>query len=169
MLPGQTDPRPGAEGQNVLLWMLVIMAGSISWGYTSYRSKNMNTPANAFLLSAYEMLFAGITLLTVGSLLGESVTDFLNASATSFGGWVYLIIVGSLLGFSTYVWLLDHAPISLVSTYTYVNPIVAIALGILIFNERLTTNVLIGGLIVLVAVAIVIRTESRNIEPAERV
>ncbi len=169
MLPGQTAPRPGAEGQNVLLWMLVIMAGSISWGYTSYRSKNMDTPANAFLLSAYEMLFAGITLLTVGLISGESINQFVNASATSFGGWIYLIIVGSLLGFSTYVWLLDHAPISLVSTYTYVNPIVAIALGILIFNERLTTNVLIGGLIVLVAVAIVIRTESRNIEPAERV
>ena len=169
MLPGKTEPRPGAEGQNVLLWMLIIMAGSISWGYTSYRSKNMDTPENAFLLSAYEMLFAGITLLLVGLLLGESVNQFLNASAVSFGGWVYLIIIGSLLGFSTYVWLLEHAPISLVSTYTYVNPVVAVALGMLIFNEKLTTNVLIGGLIVLVAVAIVIRTESRNIKPAEHI
>lgn len=169
MLPGKTQPRPGAEGQSVLLWMLIIMAGSISWGYTSYRSKNMDTPDNAFLLSAYEMLFAGITLLIVGLLLGESVNQFLNASAVSFGGWVYLIIIGSLLGFSTYVWLLEHAPISLVSTYTYVNPVVAVALGMLIFNEKLTTNILIGGLIVLVAVAIVIRTESRNIKPAEHI
>jgi drug/metabolite transporter (DMT)-like permease len=169
MLPGQTQPRPGAEGQSVLLWMLIIMAGSISWGYTSYRSKNMDTPENAFLLSAYEMLFAGITLLFVGLLFGESVNQFLNASAVSFGGWVYLIIIGSLLGFSTYVWLLEHAPISLVSTYTYVNPVVAVALGMLIFNEKLTTNVLVGGLIVLVAVAIVIRTESRNIKPAEHI
>lgn len=169
MLPGQTEPRPGAEGQSVLLWMLIIMAGSISWGYTSYRSKNMDTPENAFLLSAYEMLFAGMTLLLVGLLFGESVNDFLNASAVSFGGWVYLIIIGSLLGFSTYVWLLEHAPISLVSTYTYVNPVVAVALGMLIFNEKLTTNVLVGGLIVLVAVAVVIRTESRNIKPAEHI
>ncbi len=169
MLPGQTEARPGAAGQNVLLWMLIIMIGSISWGYTSYRSKDMQTPENAFLLSAYEMLFAGITLLIVGLLLGESLNQFFNASAVSFGGWAYLIAIGSLLGFSTYVWLLEHAPISLVSTYTYVNPVVAVALGMLLFNEKLTVNVLVGGLIVLVAVAIVIRTESRNIKPAEHI
>ncbi len=169
MLPGQTEARPSAAGQNVLLWMLIIMIGSISWGYTSYRSKDMQTPENAFLLSAYEMLFAGITLLIVGLLLGESLNQFFNASAVSFGGWAYLIAIGSLLGFSTYVWLLEHAPISLVSTYTYVNPVVAVALGMLLFNEKLTVNVLVGGLIVLVAVAIVIRTESRNIKPAEHI
>lgn len=169
MLPGQTEARPGSAGENVLFWMLIIMVGSISWAFTSFKSKTMDTPQNAFVLSAYEMFFAGLTLLIVGLLFGESVNDFINASATSYAGWVYLILVGSLLGFSTYVWLLDHAPISLVSTYAYVNPIVAVTLGILLFDEKLSINVLIGGAIVLAAVALVLRTESKLIEPAERI
>lgn len=169
MLPGKTQARPGADGQNVLIWMLVIMLGSISWAFTSYRSKNMDTPKNAFVLSAYEMLFAGIALLIVGLLIGETLGDFFDGTASSFAGWVYLILIGSLLGFSTYIWLLDNAPISLVSTYTYVNPIVAVTLGALIFHEKLTFNVLVGGAIVLVAVATVIRNESRQIELAEHV
>jgi drug/metabolite transporter (DMT)-like permease len=101
--------------------------------------------------------------------MGESMDQLLNASARSLAGWVYLIIIGSLLGFSTYVWLLDHAPISLVSTYAYVNPIVAVSLGILILDEKLSANVIIGGAIVLAAVAQVIRIESKGVEPAERV
>jgi drug/metabolite transporter (DMT)-like permease len=169
MLPGQTQARPGADGQSVLLWMLVISLGNISWAYTSFKSKKMDTPANAFVLSAYEMLFAGFTLIFVGLLMGESMDQLLNASARSLAGWVYLIIIGSLLGFSTYVWLLDHAPISLVSTYAYVNPIVAVSLGILILDEKLSANVIIGGAIVLAAVAQVIRIESKGVEPAERV
>lgn len=169
MLPGQTEARPGSAGENVLFWMLIIMVGSISWAFTSFKSKTMDTPQNAFVLSAYEMFFAGLTLLIVGLLFGETVNDFIDASATSYAGWVYLILVGSLLGFSTYVWLLDHAPISLVSTYAYVNPIVAVTLGILLFDEKLSINVLIGGAIVLAAVALVLRTESKLIEPAERI
>lgn len=168
MLPGNTAARPGAAGENVLFWMFVIMAGSVSWAYTSYRSKDMDTHPNPFVLSAYEMVFAGFTLLAVGLLRGENFADFLNGTAVSFGGWIYLILIGSLLGFSTYVWLLDNAPISLVSTYTYMNPIVAVGLGALIFHDRLSVTVLIGGLIVLVAVAVVISSESKRIEPAER-
>lgn len=169
MLPGQTEARPGAQGQNVLFWMIVIMLGSISWAFTSYKSKGMDTPKNAFVLSAYEMLFAGIALLIASLLFGESFKDFINGSAISYAGWIYLILVGSLLGFSTYVWLLDNAPISLVSTYTYVNPIVAVGLGVLILGEKLSINVLIGGAIVLAGVAIVIATESKQIQPAEHV
>lgn len=169
MLPGQTEARPGAEGENVLFWMAVIMAGSISWAFASYRSKDMDTPKNAFVLSAYEMLFAGIALLIASFFYGESFSDFFDATAISWAGWIYLILVGSLLGFSTYVWLLGHAPISLVSTYTYVNPIVAVALGVIILNEKLSTNVLVGGAIVLGAVAVVIATESKKIVPVEHV
>lgn len=169
MLPGKTEARPGATGENVLFWMLMIMVGSIAWAFTSFKSKTMDTPQNAFVLSAYEMFFAGVTLLIVGLLFGESVNDFINASALSYAGWIYLILVGSLLGFSTYVWLLDHAPISLVSTYAYINPIVAVGLGILLLDEKLSVNVLVGGVIVLAAVALVLRTESKLIEPAERV
>lgn len=169
MLPGQTDARPGQAGESVFLWMAVILIGNISWAFTSFKSKSMDTPSNAFVLSAYEMFFAGVTLLIVGLAVGESVDDFANASAVSFAGWAYLIIIGSLIGFSTYVWLLDNVPISLVSTYAYVNPIVAVWLGIILFNEKLSTNVLIGGVIVLIAVALVLRTESKLIEPAERI
>ncbi|NBO34933.1 MAG: EamA family transporter, partial [Actinobacteria bacterium] len=72
----------------------------------------------------------------------------------------YLVTVGSLIGYTVYTWLLENAPITLVSTYAYVNPIVAVALGIIIFNETLTPNILLGGFIVIVSVAIVVAVES---------
>ena len=71
-------------------------------------------------------------------------------------------MIGSLVGFTAYTWLLGNAPISLVSTYAYVNPAVAVLLGVLIADERLTGATLFGGLIVLVAIAVVVTAESRR-------
>jgi drug/metabolite transporter (DMT)-like permease len=84
----------------------------------------------------------------------------MDASARSWGGWIYLVTVGSLIGYTVYTWLLENAPITLVSTYAYVNPVVAVALGIVIFSETLTKNILIGGFIVIVSVTIVVAVES---------
>ena len=80
------------------------------------------------------------------------------------GSWiayVYLILVGSLVGYSAYVWLLANAPLSLVTTYAYVNPAVAVGLGALFLREPLTVSVLVGGAVIIAAVALVITSESR--------
>ena len=82
-----------------------------------------------------------------------------SPSAASLAGWAYLVTFGSLLGFSAYVWLLANAPLGLVSTYAFVNPVVAITLGVLFRGEELTWRLLVGATIVIVAVATVVRQE----------
>ena len=78
----------------------------------------------------------------------------------SIGGWLYLVSFGSIIGYTAYVWLLDNAPISKVSTYAYVNPVVAIALGAIVLHETLTWTIGLGAVLILACVAVVVRRES---------
>jgi drug/metabolite transporter (DMT)-like permease len=160
MLPGQTIARPGSDGQNVTLWMFIILFGNLCWSLGSFISPRMETPSNPLILSTYEMAGAAGALFIVGMINRESISDFMDASARSWGGWIYLVTVGSLIGYTVYTWLLENAPITLVSTYAYVNPVVAVALGSVIFSEALTANILVGGFIVIVSVAVVVAVES---------
>ena len=160
MLPGNTLARPGSDGQDVTFWMFIILLGNLSWSVGSFIAPRMETPSNPLVLSTYEMAGAAGALFIAGMINQESIADFFDASARSWGGWIYLILVGSLIGYTVYTWLLENAAITLVSTYAYVNPVVAVALGIIIFKETLTPNIVIGGLIVIVSVAIVVAVES---------
>ena len=160
MLPGQTQARPGAVGASVTFWMFVILFGNLCWSLGSFIAPRMETPSNPLVLSTYEMAGAAVALFIAGLIKHEQITDFADASARAWGGWVYLVTVGSLIGYTVYTWLLENAPITLVSTFAYVNPIVAVALGIVIFNEDVTANILIGGVIVIASVAIVVAAES---------
>jgi len=160
MLPGQTIARPDADGASVTFWMFIILFGNLCWSLGSFIAPRMETPSNPLVLSTYEMAGAAGALFIAGMIHQESISDFMDASARSWGGWIYLVTVGSLIGYTVYTWLLENAPITLVSTYAYVNPVVAVALGIVIFNETLTTNILVGGFIVIVSVAIVVAVES---------
>jgi drug/metabolite transporter (DMT)-like permease len=160
MLPGQTQARPGAGADNVTLWMFIILCGNLCWSLGSFFAPRMDTPENPLLLSTYEMAGAAVALLIAGLIHHENFGDFFDASYRSWAGWVYLVVIGSLVGYTVYTWLLENAPITLVSTYAYINPVVAVALGIIIFNEILTVNIIIGGLIVIASVAIVVAVES---------
>ena len=160
MLPGHTIARPDSAGQNVTLWMFIILFGNLCWSLGSFIAPRMETPGNPLVLSTYEMAGAAVALFVAGLINQESISDFMDASSRSWGGWIYLVTVGSLIGYTVYTWLLENAPITLVSTYAYVNPVVAVALGIVIFSETLTNNILIGGFIVIVSVAIVVAVES---------
>lgn len=160
MLPGHTIARPDSAGQNVTLWMFIILFGNLCWSLGSFIAPRMETPSNPLVLSTYEMAGAAVALFVAGLINQESISDFMDASSRSWGGWIYLVTVGSLIGYTVYTWLLENAPITLVSTYAYVNPVVAVALGIVIFSETLTNNILIGGFIVIVSVAIVVAVES---------
>jgi drug/metabolite transporter (DMT)-like permease len=103
------------------------------------------------------MVCGGLIMVTVGQLSGEQFT--FNYGASTWLALSYLVVFGSMLAFTSYVWLLAHAPISLVSTYAYVNPVVAVLLGWLILAEPVGRPVLIGGGVVVLAVAIVITAE----------
>jgi drug/metabolite transporter (DMT)-like permease len=110
-----------------------------------------------------------VVLLAIGLVTtSPSDLDPSSWSARSVLGLIYLILVGSVVGYTAYAWLLANAPLGQVSTYAYVNPVVAIALGVIVLNEKLTLRVVLGALLILVAVAIVVRRESLvALEPSE--
>jgi drug/metabolite transporter (DMT)-like permease len=112
-------------------------------------------PADPFAATAVEMLTGGFVMLPFALF---TVHHF-SPSTTSILGWIYLVTFGSIVGYTAYVWLLANAPLGLVSTYAYVNPVVAITLGVLFRGEHVTWRLLVGAVIVVTAVAIVVRRE----------
>jgi len=139
-------------------WGMAITAiAAIGWAVGSYLSSRIPLPRDAFVATTFEMLAGGLILLPVG--LAQR-PDLGQVSATSLAAFAYLVLVGSLVGFTAYVWLLHHAPLGTVSTYAYVNPVVAIALGVLFLDEHLTWRTALGAAIVLASVAVVLRKES---------
>ena len=110
-----------------------------------------------FVTTVYEMLFGGAMLVVIGFVSGERFTA--SYDARTWVALAYLVVFGSVIAFTSYVWLLASAPISLVATYAYVNPVVAVFLGWLVLREAVTPAVLVGGGIVVLAVALVITAE----------
>ncbi|MFD0638691.1 EamA family transporter [Catenulispora yoronensis] len=154
--------RPGGGvAHNYFLGVALVVVASVSWALGSVASKTWLTPPkDPFVASAYQMVFGGLGCAVAAALHGES---FDPAAITGTSAWatLYLVAAGSLVAFSSYVWLLNNAPISLVSTYAYVNPVVAVALGALFLGESITLAVVVGGVIVVLGVAVVIATERR--------
>ncbi|MEU4509205.1 EamA family transporter [Nonomuraea wenchangensis] len=140
--------------------IVVILVASLSWSIGSFLSARIPMPPNVWAASAVEMAAGGLGLLVAGLSFGERL-DVAAVSGHSWAGLVYLILVGSLVGFTAYTWLLGNAPISLVSTYAYVNPAVAVVLGVLVVNEVATPQMIAGGAVILVGVALVVSTERR--------
>lgn len=144
-------PSGGADGWGIAL----VLIAALMWATGSYLSSRIPMPEDAFAATSLEMLAGGLVMLpfSLFTLHGFS------PSAASLAGWAYLVTFGSLLGFSAYVWLLANAPLGLVSTYAYVNPVVAITLGVIFRGEQLTWRLLGGAAIVIAAVATVVRQE----------
>jgi drug/metabolite transporter (DMT)-like permease len=136
---------------------LLVLFASTCWAFGSYVQPRLHLPEDVFVTTVYEMLLGGLMLVLLGVVSGERFTAAYDART-----WValgYLVIFGSVVAFTSYVWLLANAPISLVATYAYVNPVVAVFLGWLVLNEAVTPAVLVGGGIVVLAVALVITAE----------
>ncbi|MGI8407283.1 MAG: EamA family transporter [Actinomycetota bacterium] len=158
-------PGGGSSGASLFHLLLVVVA-SISWATGSFFSKKLPLPKDPFLSTGIQMLTGGVVMTIAGVMRGEtSGLDPSQFSAASIAAFVYLIVFGSLLAFTAYVWLLQNAPISKVSTYAYVNPVVAILLGWLILDEKVTPAIILGASIIVVAVATVIRIETRSVAP----
>lgn len=156
----------GESGGASLGYSLLIVGASISWAAGSFYSKRVPLPADPFLSTSMQMLLGGAVMGVVGLVRGEAAgMDVSRFSGASLAGFVYLIVAGSLLAFTAYVWLLQNASISKVATYAYVNPIVAILLGWLILGESITPLILGGAALIVAGVATIVRLESR---PARR-
>ncbi len=148
---GDSEPVP-------LLAAGIVLFASTCWAFGSWVQPRLTLPADAFVMTVHEMWTGGVILLALGLVAGER-TDVASYDARTWLAWGYLVVFGSMLAFTAYVWLLSNAPISLVATYAYVNPVVAVLLGAWILGEPITQSVLVGGGIIVAAVAIVISVE----------
>jgi drug/metabolite transporter (DMT)-like permease len=136
---------------------LLVLFASTCWALGSYLQPRLPLPGDVFVTTVYEMLFGGAMLVVIGFVSGERFTA--SYDVRTWVALAYLVVFGSVIAFTSYVWLLASAPISLVATYAYVNPVVAVFLGWLVLREAVTPAVLVGGGIVVLAVALVITAE----------
>jgi drug/metabolite transporter (DMT)-like permease len=154
--------RPGGGSGLDLGYAALIVVAALSWSIGSLLVARRPVPADPLVLSAVQMLAGGAVMFVLSAGHGE-LSGFApgQVSAKSWLALAYLIGFGSLLAFSAFVWLLGQAPVSVVATYAYVNPAVAVLLGALFADERLTGSAAAGGLLILVAVALVVTAEGR--------
>ncbi len=143
------------EGGATTLGIGLCMLSAVMWSLGSFASARLTMPDNPFAATAWEMLVGGFVMLPAGIAMAGSVSP----STSSVLAWLYLVTIGSVVGFTAYTWLLASAPLGLVATYAYVNPIVAIILGVLVRNEHISGRILLGAAIVVSGVALVVRRE----------
>jgi drug/metabolite transporter (DMT)-like permease len=143
----------GEIGRRQLGWSLALIVGALSWAFGSVLSKKWQSGPPTFAATAWQVFFAG---------MGNSVFALLNRdytrvvwTARGIGAIVYLIIGGSLIGYTAYIYILSHAPAAKVSTYAYVNPVVAVFLGWLVLHEKIDAFILAGSAIVIASVIVV--------------
>jgi drug/metabolite transporter (DMT)-like permease len=154
---------PGLGAGSTALGLAIMIGASISWSTGSFLSGRLGLPRDPFVATVYEMAAGGLALLVGALAVGEWRDLGSEAFALdSVAAWGYLVVMGSLVGFTAYAWLLRVAPISLVVTHQYVNPLVAIALGMLLLDERPSPWTLGGALLVIGAVYVAVRAESAS-------
>jgi drug/metabolite transporter (DMT)-like permease len=150
--------RPGHGGDAFVdpLGALAVLISSISWAAGSLYVQRAKLPSSPLLSTSMQMLCGGSLLLVAGALAGEPAHLALSRiSAGSVLSLLYLIVFGSLIGYTAYTWLLRSASPVLVSTYAYVNPVVAVFLGWLLVHEPVSAGMLLGAAIILVGVALI--------------
>ena len=154
---------PGGEGSSSAVGLALALGASISWSLGSFFGHRLPLPRDGFVATTWEMLCAGAVLMVLGVAAGEPGTmDATGFSLESIAAWLYLAVVGSLIGFTAYAWLLRNAPISTVVTHQYVNPLVAIVLGAALLDERLTVATGIGAALIIGSVFVAVRREGRT-------
>lgn len=155
--PELSKPNNGVH----IFWMLMVMVGNFGWAIGTYIAPRLGLPKNVLIVTGYQMLLGGISMASVGFLVGEDLGDFLDATLQSWLGWIFLVLVGSIATYTAYLWLVQNAPVGLIATYAYVNPVVAIALGTIFLDEILSITLFFGAIVVITGVALVVWVESR--------
>jgi len=156
----------GSLGHRELWFSLSLLAGSFSWALGSVLSKKWHSSdLDPISSTAWQVIFAGVANLIFAILAG----DFSRVvwTARGVGAVLYLVVGGSWIGYTSYIWLLRHAPSSKVSTYAYVNPVVAVFLGWLVLHEPIDRYILLGSAIVIASVILVTSAKVENKTVAE--
>ena len=146
---------PAGERPNAL-GVVAIFFSSLCWWTGSLYSKHIKSDTPLMMASAMQMLCGSLSMLLVGFMLGEGSTlRFAEISGRSWMAFGYLVVAGSIVAFPVYVWLLEHSTPAKVSTYAYVNPVVAVVLGWLILWEPMNLRIIVAALVIVGAVAII--------------
>jgi drug/metabolite transporter (DMT)-like permease len=155
LLPGNPAPGGGTLGLGL------ILVATVSMAVASFVSSRLPVPDDTLVATALELLAAGVVLCLAGLLTGETADLALDrVSGASLAAFAYLVVAGSLVAYTAYVWLLANAPVSQATTHTHVNPVVAVLLGWLVLHERVTLTTLAGAALVIGSVVAVVRHES---------
>jgi drug/metabolite transporter (DMT)-like permease len=158
----------GGAASGRISGVIIVLVAAACWGFGSVLSHRLPLPSHAMLAAAIEMLVGGIVLLAVGAGAGEfSQVHLSSVPATSFIALAYLIGPGSILAFSAYGYALSHLPVSTVSTYAFVNPVVAVLAGAVILGEHLSWREGLGATLV-VASIVIIQVHSRKAPQPDR-
>lgn len=140
----------GSEQQFNTVSVILLLIAPFLWSLGSIYARGADMPKSTLMSTGMQMLTGSVSLFIVSVLTGElSGFSFADVSARSWWGLIYLITFGSLVGFVSYGWLLHNAPVSLTSTYAYVNPVVAVFLGWLLANEELNARIGIASAIII--------------------
>ena len=151
------------DNNSHILWMLLVILGNIGWALGTYLAPRLDLPKSTLVVTCYQMLFGGIAMTLAGLLAGEAVSDLFDATLSSWLWWVFLVLIGSIATYTAYLWLISNAPVGLIATYAYVNPVIAVSLGVLFLDEKLSITLLLGALVVILGVFLVVRVEARAV------
>ena len=149
--------RGAGESPHAWIGMSILLFSSLIWSVGSLYSRRTHTKAPPFLAAGQQMLCGGALMLLVGMARGElSAFHPEKITMQSFGAFAYLVLIGGVLGYASYAWLLRHCDPAKVATYAYVNPIVAVVLGTIFADEKLSMRMVLAAILIIGSVALVI-------------
>jgi len=138
------------------LGVFALIAGSLSWATGSIYSRHTRSPAPPLLATGMQMLCGGVALLVAGTVGGEwSAVDLARVSTRSVLSLVYLILIGAIVGYTAYIWLLRVTTPAKAATYAYVNPVVAVFLGWIFADEPVTPRMIVAACVIIAGVALI--------------
>lgn len=150
--------RPDGADSTYGWGVAAVIAASVGWSLGSVFNRGANKPAGPFLAVAIQMMAGGVLLLGLAAASGEwRQFSFAQVTWISFGAWLYLMVAGSVVAYTAYVWLLHATTPARVATYAYVNPLIAVLLGCTIGREPFSRDVLVAGTLIIAAVVMVLR------------
>ena len=153
---------PTTGSQHLGLGMLVLLFGSLLWSIGSLYSRRARNSASPFLSSSQTMLCGGALMMIAGFARGEARGfDLGHVTAQSLGAFAYLVLIGAIVGYTAYIWLLRHCDPAKVATYAYVNPVVAVLLGAFFAGETLTDRTALAAAVIIGSVAVVITAQQK--------
>ena len=144
------------------LFIIICLVSNVIWAIGSFWSQRIELPESPLTTAAIQTFFGGMCAILIGILRGEDTSTFFNASESeTWIAFLYISVMGAI-AYSAYAFLLVNTPISLVATHAFVNPIIALFLGNLLRNEKISTSIIVSGIVVVFGIALVIWGEKKK-------